>query len=326
MRRALAVFVAAALAGGGAFPIGCSKPAPRREEAEAVLEGLRAERTALRDRLRGLLSKEARLLDAPRATVIIGVPTSLTRSLVEQTVTGLFDEVTLRLRDIKVHKADEVRAKTLFGGMTLGTFVLDVTIREVKGVLHPGKPQLTFGGNRIGVALPVSLTAGSGRATLRFRWEGRKIAGAVCGDLDVSHEVKGAALPATYPVKGAFRLAAEGSDVVLEPEFGEITVKVRVEPSKETWDFVDRLIAQQGGICETALRKVDVPQRIRDLIGRGFDVKLPRRLFRPIRLPAGLEQSLSLGGRPFTLEVRPIGLVVTPLRLWYGADVTARPD
>jgi hypothetical protein len=44
---------------------------------------------------------------------MIGIPTSLTSSIVEQVVTGLFGETTLTLKNLKVHKEGKVRAKML---------------------------------------------------------------------------------------------------------------------------------------------------------------------------------------------------------------------
>ena len=65
-------------------------------------------------------------------------------------------------------------------------------------------------------------------------------------------------------------------------------------------------------------------QKLQEMVDRGFTVKLPRQLFREIRLPAGVRQSLELEGLALTLDVRPVGVVVTPQRLWYGANVEAR--
>jgi hypothetical protein len=54
-----------------------------------------------------------------------------------------------------------------------------------------------------------------------------------------------------------------------------------------------------------------------------FDVKLPARLFKPVRLPLGVRQSLSLQGIDVSLDVRPAGLRIARQRIWYGVNVTA---
>ena len=64
-----------------------------------------------------------------------------------------------------------------------------------------------------------------------------------------------------------------------------------------------------------------MPEKLRAVVQRGFDVKLPRKLFPEVRLPVELEQSVDLEGRSLHVQVRPAGLSLTPMRLWYGADV-----
>jgi hypothetical protein len=44
-------------------------------------------------------------------------------------------------------------------------------------------------------------------------------------------------------------------------------------------------------------------------------------LIKPVRLPAGIKQSLEVQGLKLALEVKPTGLLVAGDRLWYGADI-----
>src|SRR4030095_10156185 len=119
-----------------------------------------AELRAERDRLQGvfraavLARGEPRLGEAPVAGEMNGTPTSLTSSIVEQVVTGLFGETTLTLKNLKVHKEGKVRAKMLIRKRTLGEFVLDVKIHQVQGILKPGKPTLVFGTSTVDLSLP----------------------------------------------------------------------------------------------------------------------------------------------------------------------------
>lgn len=298
---------------------------PAGPSAEDV-ERLRARRTALQDRFRELTTgrDDEGLSQAPAADVILGLPTSLTRSLVEQVTTGLFREVRLELRKLQVRTSDDVQGKVLFKRRTLGSFVLEVDIERVSALLEPGNPQLDFSGDRIRVRQPVALARGEGRAQVRFRWDGKGIAGAVCGDLDVTLPVSGRVKPRDYAVGGAFELATDGGFVVARPRFGPVRVHLEIEPAAATWQAVDALIDQQGLVCRTALRKADVAGKVRALVARGFDVTLPRTLLREVRLPAGLTSSVAVPGRTLELEVEPIGLALTPTRTWYGADVAPR--
>ena len=289
------------------------------------LQRLRRERQALEDRFRKLTAEmdELDLAHAPKANVLIGVSPGFVRDLVEQAVTGLLREVRLSLRGLKAHHEDDIRATLLFKERKLGDFKLDLDVDRVKGLLHPGKPSLTFGGDRIGIRLPVSLVSGGGEATLRWRWDGRGLTGAVCGDMDVTRTVTAVVVPARYTIQGGFKLSTAQRTVVAEPQFGVVKIRLQVQPTEQAWAVVDQLVEEQGKLCEMALKKVDVRQKLEGVLAKGFDVTLPRALFRPIRLPATLDESLELNGRSVKLSVRPIGLALTSKRLWYGAQVEA---
>jgi hypothetical protein len=86
---------------------------------------------------------------------------------------------------------------------------------------------------------------------------------------------------------------------------------------------VESVRKDKGGICSSAIGKVDVLEKVKGAIAKGFVVKLPPKLFRPIVLPAGIEQSVDIQGRAVNLGAHPTGVVVTAKRLWYGADLGA---
>ena len=296
-------------------------PGPRE------LQRLRRERQVLSERLEGRLRERAHLWDKPGTTVLIGVPSRLAESLAGDVIVGLVPEVKLTLRDLRVSKEDEVHATMVVGRRTVGRFVLNVDLDEVKVTLRPGKPRLAFANDRIRVSLPVKVAEGSARGRLRFRWDARGMAGAVCGDFDVTQDVAGSAVPHTHVLEGAVGLADEGRSLVAKPELGEVTLKVPIAPSAETWRFVDHLIAGRSGLCRAALKTADLRERIRDLLARGVNVTVPGHLLtREVHLPAAIEQSIALPGRAIRLEVRPAGFTLLPTRLWYGASVELRED
>jgi hypothetical protein len=74
--------------------------------------------------------------------------------------------------------------------------------------------------------------------------------------------------------------------------------------------------------CEIALDKVDIRAQLAKILGRGFNVKIPKKLIKPVRLPAGVSQSLEVQGIKLDLELKPTGVLVASDRLWYGADLT----
>jgi hypothetical protein len=299
-------------------------PVPSDEEIHA----LTAERTRLRDTFRELLA-ENNVLDfanAPEGNILVGVPTAFAQGLVGEMVSGLFSEVRLRLTDIHAHHEDDVKAKMLFT-QTVGHFILDVDIHEIRALLKPSEPQLKFGGDKIGIRIPVRVAQGRGTGNVRFQWEGKGLAGAVCGDLDVNSDVSSEVKPTTYTVSGEFLLAAEGDTVVAKPRFGDVVLKIVLKPTEKTWATLESMAEDvkedKNGICGMAIRKLDVRSLVQKIIDKGFDVKLPPKLFKPIAFPAAVEQSVDIRGRTVTLDVRPLGLRVTPVMLWYAVALGA---
>jgi hypothetical protein len=330
VKRALVIAGVLIAAGAGVFgwlrlrALRSEGPAPTAAEVQALVD----ERRRLQDELRAVLDQRD-VLDfakAPSGSILIGVPTRFVEELVDQMVRGIFSEVRLRLGGIKVHHEADVKAKVLFT-QKVGHFILDVNIQEVEALLKPSQPQFTFGGNIIGVRLPVTVTDGRGRGTVRFRWQGKGLAGAVCGDMDVSPDVSSRVKPSTYTLVGEFQLAAEGEKLVAKPRLRPLKLKLMLEPTEATWatlaSTVEAVEDDKNGICRMAIRKVDVSSIVRGVIRKGFNTTVPGDLVGPIALPASVEQTVELEGRQVTLGARPVGLHVTPRMIWYGAAMGA---
>jgi hypothetical protein len=324
-RLALAVVLLLAGAAGGFIYLRTRPselpPPPTDAELQALLE----KRDALQKRLTEIIVAhgEKSVAQAPRGGVMVGIPTSFTRSILEQIVTGLFDEMTLTLKNLKVHKEGQVRVKMLVAKRTVGKYVLDVKIHQVQGILRPGKPDVVFGKNRVNVSLPVRLAEGKGNADIRLQWDSKGLAAnVVCGDTDVTKAVTGGVIPQDYRLGGAFKIASAGSAITLSPDFPEpLQVRIFVDPSEQAWQAVEAVVKDQRAGCEKALEKIDIKEILGSIVGRGFNVKIPQKVIKPIRLPAGLKQSLEIQGIKLALQVKPTGLLVSDDRLWYGADI-----
>lgn len=329
MKRRLALGLALVVAGGaGVLAWWLRGPALPPPPTEARLTELRARREALRVRFRDavIAHGEKSLAQAPAGGLMIGIPTEFTASIIQQVVTGLFGETTLTLKNLKVHKAGEVKAKILIKKRTVGQYVLDVDIHQIQGLLRPGTPKLTFGRNTVNVALPVRLAEGQGAADLRFQWDSKgAAANLVCGDVDVTRSVTGGVVPEDYSVSGSFAVAAVGNTIVLRPRFPDLAVRIYVDPSEQAWGVVEGVVKERAKGCEIALNKIDIKEKLGTILGRGFNVKIPQKIFKPIRLPAGVQQSLEVQGIHLALEVKPTAVLIASDRLWYGADVSFSP-
>lgn len=316
-------FLTAALLGTMAL---CGLTACRRKDAatpEALKAGnqaLERERDLLKARLGDLIAKDQRLLGMPTNGVRVGVPTSLARTLVQRVLGGFVDSVTLVLKDLKVQKAGKIKKV-----VTIGEYDLHVVIDEVTGKLETGPAEVGFGGNRITVGLPVRVASGSGDASIDFKWDGKNVSGAVCGDMDLHQKVSGTVKPDSYPVSGSLLLTATARQILASPKFPVVKVKLKVEPSAESWAAVQKILDDQGGVCGFVVDKVNIAAVLEGLVGKGFDVRLPTEKIKPMAIPVGIAPTMTVRGEPITIAVKVGSLAITEYMIWLGADVDLGP-
>ncbi len=291
-----------------------------RETPEMIRQqivALDTERTALRARLEDLVTRDPRLDGMPDTPVRVAVPTTLARDLVQRVIAGVADQVTLELRNIRVRRTGTVRRV-----VTLGTYDLKVSVDRVLARLRAGTPRLTFGSNRVAVALPLTLASGTGRATVDFTWDGRTIGGAVCGDMHITQPVTGTVVPRTYPLSGALDLTATDASILVRPRLPRLRVHVDVTPSPESLAAAQKILDDKRGLCGFVLDRVDIMGAVNRLVARGFDVRVPTEKVTAMALPVGVEPTLLVRGEPVALGIRVGDLAITEHAIWLGAHVT----
>ena len=295
---------------------GCREDREKPDAIKAEIAALEKERDAMRARVGDLMVRDPRVKGMPDTPVRVGVPTSLTRTLIEKVVAGFVDQVTLELKNIRVSKRGTVKKI-----VTIGEYALDVRIDKVQGRLKTGRPDVKFGGNRIALAMPVRVASGSGRATIGFKWDGKNVSGAVCGDLDIQQAVSGSVKPDSYPVSGAITLSAGAQEILAAPKFPVVKVNLKIDPSKESWAAVQKIIDDKEGACGFVLDRVDVLKIVRGIIDRGFNVKLPTEKIKPMAVPVGIEPEMDVRGQKVALGIKVAGLAITEDMIWLGAEV-----
>ncbi len=294
------------------------------QEAAGVAS-LERTRDELRQRLTRARAADPRLRQAPDADLLIGMPLGFTSALGQKLTQGLLEQVQVSLRGIRVQKEGVVKTRVLLGTIQPGHYALDLTLHEATALLKPGAPRVDFQGNRLRVSVPVTVTQGQGRATAKLEWDSRGLGKLVCEDFNLTQPVAARVVPRTYDVKGAFVLSVEGGVLVARPDFPDIVLRVGVEPSEETWKAIGEAIEKRSWMCQAVLKRVDVPRLLKDWLAQGFEVSIPRNVFKPIRLPAAVQQSVTFEGKAYALAMRLLDLRLTPEILWYGADVKVRP-
>jgi len=287
------------------------------EQIRAEIAALEKERDMLRPKLDQLISKDPRIAGMPKTPVRVGVPTTLARDLIERVVSGFVDHVTLELKNLKVNKTGTVKKV-----VSIGQYELHVKINRVTGKLKTGQPSVTFGGNKVALSMPVTVASGSGNATINFKWDGKNVSGAVCGDMEITQDVSGGVIPASYPVSGSLVLTATAKEILAQPKFPLIKINLKVDPSDESWGAVQKILDDKEGVCGYVVDKVNILKIVEGLINKGFNVRLPTEKIKPMAVPVGIEPSMTVQGRQVDLGIKIGELAITNDMIWLGAHVS----
>lgn len=289
-----------------------------RETAAQIQQQIVAldrERAALRGKLETLLVRDPRLDGMPDTPVRVGVPTTLARNLATRMITGLVERLTIELRDIRVRRTGTVKRV-----VTLGDYDLTLTVTRVRATLKPGRAAVSFGANRVALAVPVTL-GGTGRADVDFLWDGRRLGGAVCGDMHVTQSVTGSVVPRAYPVSGSVQFTTSDTAILARPRVPRLKLHVDVRPSDEAWAAFARILDEKRGLCGFVLDRVDIVGAVRKLIARGFDVQVPTDGVKPVALPVAVSPTMMVRGQPVELGIRLGGFAITEHMIWLGATI-----
>jgi hypothetical protein len=179
-----------------------------------------------------------------------------------------------------------------------------------------------FGGNKVSLALPIRVASGSGDATIDFKWDGKSISGAVCGDMAITEKVSGVVKPEEYQVQGSLLLTATANQILASPKFPIIRINLKVEPSADSWAAVQKILDDKEGLCGFVLDKVDIRGVLEGLVGKGFGIRLPTEKIKPVAVPVGIAPTMTVRGESVTIGVKVGQLAITHDMVWLGADVT----
>jgi hypothetical protein len=174
--------------------------------------------------------------------------------------------------------------------------------------------------------LPVTVREGRGEAVIHFIWNGKNVAGATCGDMDIRQRVDGTLVPAEYRMSGTLSFDLRGSRAIGTFHFPETKLRIRVRPSKESWAAIHAILEEKSGVCGWVLDKVGVPDLLTGVVEtRGFNVKLPLDRLQPMIFPAGAQDSVTVGGRTIAVNAQTHTFRIDSDAIWYSADVRVGP-
>ena len=195
------------------------------------LAALKSDQRDLRQRLETLLAGDP-MLSAPSGDVAVGIRSALLEDLMRKVASSYLDRVVLDLSlDVTLRQRQEVKVKTLLGRLKAGTWEAEVRVGRVRGTLRASQPRVEFSGeNQVQVGLRVAVEQASGAASVRFSWNAKALANALCRDFRAAVEIQAQALPTEYQVAGALQLSAGEDGLLARPSF-----PARPPPSASGW-------------------------------------------------------------------------------------------
>jgi hypothetical protein len=294
------------------------------------MAALRRRYAAVRDSLDTFVRGDTLLsrLAADTIGVAVGFRPELVNRLLARAAAEYLDRVELTLElEEEEDEAEDLEVELPIGDVEVGDYYVQVTIHRIQGVLAAGTPRVSFAaGNRLDLVVPARIVSGRGNATLDFTWDPEGPVDLLCDDFHARLSVSGGVVPRAYEVHGAFLLSSVEERIVVQPQFPKQKVRIAVAPSERTWAQVRRTLAdlddlEQCGIGLEIVSARKIEGLLREVVARGFKVKVPTKLIPVLDLPAGITEEVEVGARRLRIEATPRDLRITPRALWYAAAV-----
>jgi len=308
------------------LPVDAASPSAK-EAPEQRVARLQLEVSQLRQRFLAAAERDPQVLkgSAAQGHLTAAVPPALFEDVVRRVAAHYLDRVGVQLDGVNVEKTGEIHTDTFLGKINAGDWTASIWFPRIRGTLRAGVPRIRLpGGNRVLVEMPVHLERGSGTARIHFKWDSRSVVNLICSDFEVTQDVEGSLEHRDYPVTGRFTMAAGPDDLRALPSFDD---RFRIHPvlSAESWAAVRRAIEAQNKFerCGMGLHPEKVMSQLNDRVNAGFVVKLPRKLFRPVRLPTRLTPTVRVQDRDVDVELTQSRLEAGPDGVWYGVWVKA---
>ena len=308
------------------LPVAAASPSAEESPQQRVAR-LQYEVTQLRGRVQEAAAHDSLVEKGSAADghLTAAVQPALFEDIVRRIAARYLDRVAVQLDNLKVNKTGEIHKDTFLGRIKAGEWTASMRFDRVRGALRAGTPSIRLPGrNQVLVEMPVHLERGSGTAHVDFTWDSSSLVNIVCGDFEVAQDVEGTVEHRDYPVTGRFTMDAGADDLRALPAFDD---RFRIHPvlGAESWASIRQAIEAQDTIerCGIGLDPDKVMAQLEELVANGFVVKLPKKLFRSVRLPTRLTPTVSVQGQDVEVELTQSRLEAGPQGVWYGVWVKA---
>ena len=318
LTRTLALLVAAGLGAGYVESV-------TRADSASRLRELRRLHDELHVRLEGSVGRDpiAASAFADSGQIVIAVRARLIEDLTARAARQYLDRVTLDLTELQAHAQGRLRRHTLIGRKRVGEWTVAVVIRKLVGQLRAGQPRLTFARNVLDVELPLEVQPASGQIGLHFSWDSAAIVNLVCKDFALDLDLDGRALRQQHVLRGQIELRADDAALTATPVVHERSFPLKMELTPDSWGKVEAALRSQDslGRCGMFLDPENVLQGLHELVAEGIEIRLPRSIFRPLRLPARFEQTVKVNDSVVQLSLAGERLRSSESMLWSSTQV-----
>jgi hypothetical protein len=315
----LALLVAAGLGAGYVESVTRADAAPRRRELQRLHDELHG-------RLDAGVGRDptvARAL-ADSGEIIIAVRSQLVEDLTTRVARQYLQQVTLDLTSLEAQAQGTLRKHTFIGRRKIGEWAVAIVIHKLVGQIRAGPPRLSFASNVLDVEMPLDVQPTSGQIGLRFSWDSASLVSLVCKDFEVDMVVDGRVLRQRHLLRGQVELAADDDVLTATPVLHERSFPLKLELAADSWSKVEAALASQNslGRCGMILDPEHAMRGLRELVAEGIEVRLPRSILRPVRLPARLEQTVKVNDSVVQLSLAGERFHSSKTMLWSSTRVS----
>jgi len=308
---------------------GCATKAPQDDPARMAL--LKEAYDHLHERLEKAAATEPLVAAAfaDRGQVVLAIRSGLIEELAGNVARRYLDRVTVDLSGVEGHKSGQLRKKTLLGRIKIGEWSVSLDLGDLMGHLRAGSPRVGLRGpDLIDVELPVDVQETEGEGTLRFGWDSAGLANVACKDFEMTREIRGRVLAQRHLVSGALRLHNSGESLTATPVFPDRRIRLKLDLTARSWGVVEAALRSQdtSGKCGTLMNPDKGLEHLKELAARGITVRLPRSVFRTVRLPTRLQNSVKVNRRTVGLRLAAESLRIETAALWASISVQVQAN
>jgi hypothetical protein len=252
---------------------------------------------ALLNRVRAFAARDSlwRGLMASDRDVVAIVPLPVLQSLCNRIARSYIQGARLDFDpNVKAHFDQEIRFNLLGGSSGAGHIKGDVRVTHIHGQLSVvGDPKLKLlPPDGLQLTTPIRVLRGSGRVELDMEWDPNFLVAIVCRGFAFQATLNGDVLPFSHELQTRVRFDAERHRIVGVPLVRRDRITVPCEFTPASLAKVRAALLEQDKIlkCGMVMNADSALARLRTLVRRDVEFRMPGRLFKPFSLPVSLRQ------------------------------------